>query len=100
MSNPQPILCNQNRTPPSKTESNPSARSPAEACECVSDQIRKNPISSVLGAAVFGAAVCYLILEGRHQPTFRERYVSGPLADAGDSVSDTFRSAFDNLKFW
>ena len=78
----------------------PVRQKSCEACECVSDQIRKNPISSVLGAAVFGAAVCYLILEGRHQPTFRERYVSGPLADAGDSVSDTFRSAFDNLKFW
>ncbi len=78
----------------------PVSQKTCQACECVSDQIRKNPISSVLGAAVFGAAVCYLILEGRHQSTFRERYVSGPLADAGDSVSDTFRSAIDHLKFW
>ncbi len=69
-------------------------------CDCANDAIRKNPLAAVFGAAVFGAAVCYLILEGRHEPTFRERYIDGRLSDAGDSVSSSLRSAFDNLKFW
>lgn len=69
-------------------------------CECASDGIRNNPISAVLGAAVFGAAVCYMILEGSRRATFSEKYFSRPLVDAGDTVSSTLRSTYDNLKFW
>lgn len=69
-------------------------------CDCATDSIRKNPIAAVVGAAVFGAAVCYLILEGRREASFSERYLSGPLTDAGDSVSSSLRSAYDNFKFW
>ncbi len=71
-----------------------------QICETVNDGIRKNPIASVVGAAFVGAAVCYLILEGRNEPTFRDRYVSGPLSDATDSVNDSLRSIFETLKFW
>lgn len=69
-------------------------------CESTSDAIRRNPIAYVAGAAFLGAAVCYLILEGRSQPTFRQRYVDGPLSDAGDSVSHSINSAINSLKFW
>lgn len=71
-----------------------------DLCDCASDGIRKNPLAAVFGAAVFGAAVCYLIIESQREATFRERYLDGPLADAGDSVSTSLRSAYDNLKFW
>jgi len=71
-----------------------------QICETTADGIRKNPIASVVGAAFVGAAVCYLILEGRSQPTFRDRYLSGPISDASDKVSDSLGSAFNSLKFW
>ena len=78
----------------------PVSQKTSEAYDSVTERIRQNPVSSVIGAAVFGAAVCYLILEGRHHQTFGERYVTGPLADAGDRVGSTLRSAFNNLKSW
>lgn len=71
-----------------------------QICETASDGIRRNPIASVVGAAFVGAAVCYLILENRNQPSFRDRYVSGSLSDATDSVNDSLRSIFETLKFW
>ena len=67
-----------------------------QVCETVSDGIRTNPIGSVIGAAFVGAAVCYLILEARSQPTFRERYLS----DASDCVNESLRSVGNSLKFW
>ena len=72
----------------------------SQMCESASDCVRKNPIASIVGAAFIGAAVCYLILEGRTQPTFRDRYVSGPLSSASHSVNDSLKSIFDTLKFW
>lgn len=72
----------------------------SQLCETASEGIRRNPIASVVGAAFVGAAVCYLILENRHQPTFRERYVSDHLSNAKDSVSDSLGSIFNTLKFW
>lgn len=74
-----------------------------ETCHLVSsasESIRRNPVPAVVGAAVFGAAVCYLILSGRHEATFKERYVSEPLEDASDSLRTSMRSLYDNLKFW
>lgn len=74
-----------------------------EACQlvsCASATIRRNPVPAVVSAALFGAGVCYLILSGRHQATFRERYVDEPLADAEDSISASLRSLYGNLKFW
>ncbi|MES2476360.1 MAG: hypothetical protein V4640_11300 [Verrucomicrobiota bacterium] len=72
----------------------------SQLCESTSNAIRRNPISSVIGAAFVGAAVAYLILENRHQLSFRDRYVSGPLSDANESVQDSLRSIYDTLKFW
>ncbi|MGJ8634726.1 MAG: hypothetical protein ACSHX7_12485 [Luteolibacter sp.] len=71
-----------------------------QLCECTTNAIRKNPVSSVIGAAVFGAAVAYLILEGRKEMSFTEKYLGNPLANAGDTVGNSARSAYDNLKFW
>lgn len=76
------------------------AEKSCEMCDCAKEGIRNNPIASVFGAAVFGAAVCYLILEGRREATFRERYLSGPLSDAGDNLSSSLRSGLDHFKFW
>lgn len=70
------------------------------ACDCVSDQVRKNPISFLIGSAVFGAAVCYLILEGKSQPTTTEKYLSGPLSDACSSLRSGTRNAYETIKFW
>ncbi len=67
---------------------------------CASNSIRKNPVPAVVGAAVFGAAVCYLILSGRHEATYRERYIDEPLADAGENINASLRSLYNNLKFW
>lgn len=72
----------------------------SQLCDCASEGIRKSPIAYVVGAAFFGAAVCYLILESRDEATFRERYINRPLSDASSSVSDSFHSLFGNLKFW
>lgn len=83
-----------------KEKFEPVSKKASESYDCVTERIRQNPVSSVIGAAVFGAAVCYLILEGRHHQTLRERYVTGPLSDAGDNVSTSVRTAYDNLKFW
>lgn len=69
-------------------------------CDCACDGIRKSPLASVAGAAFFGAAVCYLILEGRRQASFSERYIHRPLSDVGSTVSDSCHSLFGNLKFW
>lgn len=69
-------------------------------CDSASEGIRKNPLAAVFGAAFFGAAVCYLIIERQRELSFREKYFSGPLSDAGDTVSSSLRSAYDNLKFW
>ncbi len=75
-------------------------RQSSELCETTAEAVRRNPLSSVIGAAFMGAAVCYLILENRSQPTVADRYVSGPLSDARDGVQDALRSIFDSLKFW
>lgn len=67
---------------------------------CASARIRENPLPAVLGAAAFGAAVCYLILSNRQEPCFREKYLDDPLADAGEGVSTCLRDLYANLKFW
>jgi ElaB/YqjD/DUF883 family membrane-anchored ribosome-binding protein len=72
----------------------------SQLCESTCDGIRKNPLAAVIGAAFVGAAVCYLILEGRQQPTFRERYLSEPLSNANDRMHESFGSALSSLKFW
>ncbi|MEO7100416.1 MAG: hypothetical protein ABI162_13725 [Luteolibacter sp.] len=70
---------------------------------CASEQIRKNPVPSVVGAFAFGIAVGCLIMSGRHTPTFQDRYVDEPLDQAGDVVSNISKSIgrlVANLKFW
>jgi ElaB/YqjD/DUF883 family membrane-anchored ribosome-binding protein len=69
------------------------------AC-CASAYIRKNPLPMVAGAFAFGIAVGYLIVSGRHTPTFRERYLREPLDHANEALSDTFHRLAGNLKFW
>ncbi|MEP2775002.1 MAG: hypothetical protein ABJQ29_13170 [Luteolibacter sp.] len=75
-------------------------RESSQLCDNASDGIRRNPIASVVGAAFAGAAICYLLLESRHEPSFRERYVSTPLSNAGHNVNDSLHSLFGSLKFW
>lgn len=64
-----------------------------------SEGIRTYPVSSVVGAFVFGIAVGVLIATGRRQPTFYERYLNEPLDHAGDALSAISRQS-RNLKFW
>ncbi len=71
----------------------------AQASEC----IRKNPLSSVVGAAVFGLAVGCLIMSGRHEATLQERFVEEPMDHANEvlsNVSENLSRLVANLKFW
>jgi hypothetical protein len=65
-----------------------------------SERIRQNPVPIVAGAVAFGIAIGYLIVAGRHTPTFQERYVSEPLDQAAESLGSTFGRLYENLKFW
>lgn len=67
---------------------------------CCHDAIRKNPLPAVAGAFAFGIAIGCLIMSGRHQETFQERYLHDPLADAGDAISKSLDRLRGNLKFW
>lgn len=76
---------------------------PVDVLAMTSDCIRKNPLSSVVGAAVFGLAVGCLIMSGRHTPTLQERYLDEPLGHANDllsNVSENLARLAANLKFW
>ncbi len=78
-----------------------SLRKEAEsALCCASESIRKNPIPSVVGAVAFGIALGCLIMSGRHNPTFQERYLAEPLDHAGDVLSDSWGKLMGNIKFW
>lgn len=67
---------------------------------CASERIRQNPVPFVVGAVAFGIAVGYLIVAGRHTPTFQERYVDEPLDQATDTITSTLNRLYENLKFW
>ncbi|MEO5912887.1 MAG: hypothetical protein ABIS50_01555 [Luteolibacter sp.] len=108
-----------NDTPSHKTEEigdnftamlKPVEDSASTACECIrkeaekmmscaSDKIRSNPLPAVAGAFAFGIAVGCLIISGRnssaHDFDLRE-----PLADASDTLSNSLRAVYENLKFW
>lgn len=82
-----------------------------EACHAVRDEtgqaisraagsIRKNPLSFMIGAVAFGVAVGCLIMSGRHTPTARERYITGPLDHAGNALASSLHRLHGNLKFW
>ncbi len=63
-------------------------------------KIRSNPLSAVVGGIAFGIAIGYIIKSccqssPRHPFDMRE-----PLADAGDALSSSLRSAYKNVKFW
>lgn len=65
-----------------------------------SERIRKNPVPIVVGAVAFGIAIGCLIMSGRHQATFQERYVDEPLGQATDAICSTVGRLLENLKFW
>ncbi len=64
-----------------------------------SEKIRENPLPAVLGAALFGAAACYLLLS-RHEASLKESAIFEPLEEARDTFTSSLRSLYDNLKFW
>ncbi len=79
------------------------ASEPIDVLEITNDCIRKNPLASVMGAAVFGIAIGCLIMSGRHTPTMQERYVEEPLENANEllsNVSENLTRLVANLKFW
>lgn len=59
------------------------------------EYVRENPVPVVLGALALGIAIGYMIVAGRREPTFRERYT-----DVLGSLSDQMGRAGSNLKFW
>ena len=65
-----------------------------------SEKIRSNPLPAVAGAFAFGIAIGCVLMSGR-QPGSNESFdLSEPLADAGDILSGSLRTAYNNLKFW
>lgn len=50
--------------------------------ECV----RRNPVSMVLGAALIGAAVGYVVMNARRKPGFSERYADDPLLSVREVI--------------
>jgi len=65
-----------------QTASEKASHTMANSKECV----RRHPVSMVLGAVVFGAAVGYLVMGTRRKPGFRERHVEEPLLELREAI--------------
>jgi|688.fasta_scaffold51696_6 ElaB/YqjD/DUF883 family membrane-anchored ribosome-binding protein len=63
-----------------------AAHKAEDSMACSKDFVRRNPVTVVLGAVFFGAAVGYLLLNARRKPTLGERFVDEPLASVRDAV--------------
>ena len=50
------------------------------------EYVKQNPVPVLLGAVALGAALGYLMLTRREEPTFRERYVDEPLHSAREAL--------------
>lgn len=61
-----------------------------DALTCSKECVRRNPMAFVLGSVFLGAAIGYLIINGRRKPTFAERFADEPIG----SVREAIRSAF------
>lgn len=73
-----------------------------EACHllsCANEQIRKNPVPIVAGAAVVGLAIGYLLMSGKDAPDTRSSLLTDLPDQAGDFLSNTM-ATLGNLKFW
>jgi hypothetical protein len=70
-----------------------------DMCAAVKERMRENPLPFVAGAFAFGIAVGCAIMAGCHEDP-HEKYVTGPLSDANDAVSDALSRLYSNLKFW
>jgi len=57
-----------------------------EALNCSKECVRRNPVSVVLGAVVFGAAIGFVVMSARRKPSFSERYVEDPLLSVRDAL--------------
>jgi len=57
-----------------------------ETLEISKECVRRNPISVVLGAVVFGAAIGYVVMSARRKPSFSERYVEDPLLSVREAL--------------
>lgn len=68
---------------------------------CANEQIRRNPVPVIAGAAAVGLALGYLLMSGRHTPETRASSLLADLPDqAGDFLSNTLATLRGNLKFW
>lgn len=73
-----------------------------EACHllsCANEQIRKNPVPIVAGAAVVGLAIGYLLMSGKETPETRASVLTDLPDQARDYLSHTL-ATLGNLKFW
>ena len=48
--------------------------------------VRQNPLSIVLGAFVFGAAIGCLVMSARRKPTFGERFMDEPVTSVREAI--------------
>lgn len=67
-----------------------------EFITCASESIRKNPVPAVVGALALGITVGCLLMTARNPSVIDE----DTFADAGNSISNSFASLLDHLKFW
>lgn len=66
-------------------------------------EFHKNPLSCLVGAAVFGFALGCLMMSGRRYQTPHQRFIDKSLGQANDlvsSVSDRLSRTASNLKIW
>ncbi|RYD46624.1 MAG: hypothetical protein EOP85_07080 [Verrucomicrobiaceae bacterium] len=66
---------------------------------CANEQIRKNPVPVVAGAAALGLAIG-LLLAGRHETESRASMLADLPDQANDFLSNTLATLRGNLKFW
>jgi hypothetical protein len=79
-------------SPAPETKPSPSL---TDLCQRSVDYIRHNPVGAVLGALAAGVAVGWLLPHA--EPTWRERYVSGPMGKMKGWLQSASEGAADGL---
>jgi ElaB/YqjD/DUF883 family membrane-anchored ribosome-binding protein len=76
-----------------------------DTLETTKEYARQNPVTVVLGAVAFGAALGYMLMMARRKPTFSERYAEEPLVAVREAilgalapVSQRVRHGYDSAR--
>jgi len=63
-----------------------AATKAGDRLETTKEYVRQNPVTVVLGALAFGAALGYVLMMARRKPTFSERYAEEPLVAVREAI--------------